>query len=68
MDGDSRDYALAVIRGSIERARRFAHYEVNGQLSLDDTALALDDFDFAPSPFVCRKCSFKALCQESLAS
>jgi hypothetical protein len=41
---------------------------VNGQLSLDDTALALDDFDFAPSPFVCRKCSFKALCQESLAS
>lgn len=68
IDGDSRDYALAVIRGSIERARRFAHYEVDGQLSLDDTALALDDFDFAPSPFVCRKCPFKVLCQESLAS
>jgi hypothetical protein len=66
LDGDLRDYAFAVIRTSIERARRFAHYEVDGQLSIDDTALALSDFDFAVSPFSCIRCPFKALCQESI--
>jgi hypothetical protein len=58
IDADVREFVVATVRRSIDRALHFS-----GRTGV---ALEIDDFDYAMSPGFCRTCNFKRVCVRSL--
>lgn len=59
LDEESRDATLSSIRRSIARMHQFAE-------AWESSGMQVTDLEFASSPGLCRRCSFKRLCRQSI--
>jgi len=59
IDSDAREYALLIIRRSLDR---MAHFSTRGGAH----PLSIEDFDYAMHPGLCRYCPFKRICLRSV--
>lgn len=59
IDADVREYVLSVVRRSLDRVVHISGKD-------PDSELAIEDFDYAIAPGLCRTCNFKRICLRSV--